>query len=70
MYYPWYDEDVDLEGGYATYEKYVQSLLQTREQIYCHDEVDNVNLYVIECSTRVSTSSRYRGSKSLAISRR
>ena len=51
LYYPWCDEHVDLLGGYATYEehyRHVQSIVQTHEQKYCHDEVDIVNLDVIE----------------------
>ena len=51
LYYPWYDEDVDSLGGYATYEehyRHVQSIVQTHEQKYTHDEVDNVDLDAIE----------------------
>ena len=47
LYYPWYNEHVDLLGGYATYQehyRHVQSIVQAHEQKYCHDEVDNVNL--------------------------
>ena len=47
LYYPWYNEHVDLLGGHATYEEHyqhAQSIVQTNEQKYSHDEVDNVNL--------------------------
>ena len=51
LYCPRYDEDVDLLGGYATYEehyRHVQSIVQPHEQKYTHDEVYNVDLDAIE----------------------
>ena len=47
LYYPWYNEDTDLLGGYETYEQHyqhVQSIVQANEKKYCNEEVDNVDL--------------------------
>ena len=47
LYYPWYNEHRDLLGGYATYKEHyqhVQSILDSNEQKYCCDSVDNVDI--------------------------
>ena len=47
LYYPWYHEERDLLGGYDTYEQHyqhVQAIVDTNEQKYCSDEVDNIDL--------------------------
>ena len=43
LYYPWYNEQRGLLGGYATYKdhyRHVQSTVHTNEQKYCQDNVD------------------------------
>ena len=47
LYYPWYNEQIDLLGGYVTYEehyRHVQAIVHTNELKYCNSEVDNVNI--------------------------
>ena len=47
LYYPWYNEQTDLLGGYQTYEEHyrqVQAIAHSNEQKYCNSEVDNVNI--------------------------
>ena len=47
LYYPRYNEDTDLLGGYETYEQHyqhVESIVHTNEKKYCNQEVDSVDL--------------------------
>ena len=47
LYYPWYNEQTDLLGGYQTYEehyRHVQAIVHTNERKYCNREIDNVNI--------------------------
>ena len=47
VYYPWYNEQRDLLGGYATYAEHyqhAQSIVHANEQKHCQDDVDNVDI--------------------------
>ena len=47
LYYPWYDEQADLLGGYSTYEehyRHVHSTVHTNENKYSQTDVDNVDI--------------------------
>ena len=47
FYYPWYNEQTDLLGGYQTYEEHyrqVQAIVHTNEPKYCNSEVNTVNI--------------------------
>ena len=47
LYYPWYDEDVDLLGGYSTYEEHynnVHSIISSNEKKYNFVYVDDIDV--------------------------
>jgi hypothetical protein len=47
LYLPWYNEDVDLLGGYCTYEEHyrnVHSIICTNEQIYTVNKVGDLDI--------------------------
>ena len=46
-YYPWYNEQRNLLGGYTTYAEHyqnVQSIVHSNDLKYCLDDVDNVDI--------------------------
>ena len=46
LYYPWYDEQREVLGGYDNYDQHyqhVQAIVPTNEQQYCHDGVHIVD---------------------------
>ncbi len=48
LYYPWYDESVDLLGGYDTYVDHyelVKAIVCQNEQKYTRDNVDSIPVY-------------------------
>ena len=47
LYFPWYNEQTDLLGGYSTYEQHynhVKSLVVANENKYSQTDVDNVDI--------------------------
>ena len=47
LYYPWYDEQTDLLGGYSSYEEHyrnVHSTVLTNEQKYSQSSVDDIDI--------------------------
>ena len=47
LYYPWYNEQTDLLGGYSTYEehyRHVHSTVVANESKYSQADVDDVNI--------------------------
>ena len=47
LYYPWYDEQTDLLGGYETYEehyRHVKTILQTNETKYTKADIEDVEV--------------------------
>uniref|UniRef100_A0A1X7VGE2 Uncharacterized protein n=1 Tax=Amphimedon queenslandica TaxID=400682 RepID=A0A1X7VGE2_AMPQE len=47
LYYPWYDEDVDLVDGYSTYDEHynnVLSIISGNEKKYNIVFVDNIDV--------------------------
>ena len=47
LYYPWYDEQADLLGGYSTYEehyRHVHSTALTNESKYSQADTDDVDI--------------------------
>jgi hypothetical protein len=47
LYYPWYNEQADLLGGYSTYEEYyrhVHSTVVANESKYSQADVDDVDI--------------------------
>ena len=47
LYYPWFDEQIDLLGGYSSYEEHymhVKPLVQTHENKYTKADVDDIEV--------------------------
>lgn len=47
LYYPWYNEQTDLLGGYSTYEQHyrrVQSTVVDNESKYSQTDVDDIEV--------------------------
>ena len=47
MYYPWYNEQADLLGGYSTYEehyRHVYNVVHTNESKYTKADVENIEI--------------------------
>ena len=44
LYYPWYNEQTDLLGGYSTYEalyKHVSNIVRTNESKYTKSDIED-----------------------------
>ena len=47
LYFPWYNEDTDLLGGYSTYEEHyrqVHSVILSNESKYTTSDVENIQI--------------------------
>ena len=47
LYFPWYDENMDLLGGYSTYEEHyhhVHSIVHANESVYNAEDVDDIDV--------------------------
>ena len=47
LYYPWFDEQADLLGQYATYEehyRHVKTIVQTNESKYTKADIDDIEV--------------------------
>ena len=47
LYYPWYDEQADLLGGYETYEQHynhVKNIVQANETKYTKEEIEDMDI--------------------------
>ena len=47
LYYPWFDEQADLLGGYETYEQHythVKTIVQANETKYTKAEIDDIQV--------------------------